>query len=297
MSDRPKRAPLGRGLAARFGEGGARVLSGPGTPRAVPIEAIRPSPFQPRRRFAETELDGLVQSIREKGVIQPLLVRPVGDGGSEAGADFELVAGERRWRAAQRAGLNEVPALVRSVPDQAALALALIENIQREDLNPLEEAQGIARLISEFRLTHDAAAAAVGRSRSAVSNLLRLTQLPKQVQRYLLAGRLDMGHARALLGLSGAQQVTAAAKVVAEQMSVRETERLVRGILSPPSRREARTATAGRDADLVRLQEELAEILGAKVRIDAAKKGAGRLVIEYSSLEHLDGILVRLRRK
>jgi ParB family chromosome partitioning protein len=239
----------------------------------------------------EHSLAELAESIKAQGIVQPILVRPV-DGGR-----YELIAGERRWRAAQRAGLKEVPALVRNVPDQAALALALIENIQREDLNPLEEAQGIARLITEFRLTHDAAAAAVGRSRSSVSNLLRLTQLPKQVQGYLLAGRLDMGHARALLGLSGAQQVTAAAKVVAEQMSVRETERLVRGILSPPARRDARTASAGRDADLVRLQEELSEILGASVRVDAAKKGAGRLVIEYSSLEQLDGILVRLRRE
>jgi len=259
--------------------------------QSLPVDRIGIGKYQPRTHMDEHSLAELAESIKAQGIVQPILVRPV-DGGR-----YELIAGERRWRAAQRAGLKEVPALVRNVPDQAALALALIENIQREDLNPLEEAQGIARLITEFRLTHDAAAAAVGRSRSAVSNLLRLTQLPKQVQGYLLAGRLDMGHARALLGLSGAQQVTAAAKVVAEQMSVRETERLVRGILSPPARREARTATGGRDADLVRLQEELSEILGASVRVDAAKKGAGRLVIEYSSLEQLDGILVRLRRE
>src|SRR5207253_11360854 len=186
---------------------------------------------------------------------------------------------------------------VRNGSAHAALGLALIASAQREDLNPREEAQGVARLITEFRLTHDAARAAVGRSRSAVSNLLRLTQLPKQVQGYLLAGRLDMGHARALLGLSGAQQVTAAAKVVAEQMSVRETERLVRGIWSPPSRREARAATAGRDADLVRLQEELSEILGTSDRVDAANKGVVRLVFDYSSLDQLDGMLVRLRRE
>jgi ParB family chromosome partitioning protein len=280
---------LGRGLDALLA--GADEISGGESLQSLPVDRIGVGKYQPRTRMDEDSLAELAESIKAQGIVQPILVRPV-DGGR-----YELIAGERRWRAAHRAGLKEVPALVRNVPDQAALALALIENIQREDLNPLEEAQGIARLITEFRLTHDAAAAAVGRSRSAVSNLLRLTQLPKQVQGYLLAGSLDMGHARALLGLSGAQQVTAAAKVVAEQMSVRETERLVRGILSPPSRREARAATAGRDADLVRLQEELAEILGAKVRVEAAKKGAGRLVIEYSSLEQLDGILVRLRRK
>jgi ParB family chromosome partitioning protein len=238
----------------------------------------------------DASLAELAESIRAQGVMQPILVRPV-DGGR-----FEIIAGERRWRAAQRAGLKQIPALVRDVPDQAALALALIENIQREDLNPLEEAQGIARLISEFRLTHDAAATAVGRSRSAVSNLLRLTQLPKQVQGYLHAGKLDMGHARALLGLSGAQQVSAAAKVVAEQLSVRDTERLVRGLSSPRARRAGR-GKVSRDGDLVRLEEELAETLGARVRIDAANKGAGRVVIDYSSLEQLDGILARLRRK
>jgi ParB family transcriptional regulator, chromosome partitioning protein len=280
---------LGRGLDALLA--GSDEISGGESLLSLPLDRIGVGKYQPRTRMDEQALAELAESIKAQGVMQPILVRPV-DGGR-----YELIAGERRWRAAQRAGLTEVPALVRSVPDQAALALALIENIQREDLNPLEEAQGIARLITEFRLTHDAAAAAVGRSRSAVSNLLRLTQLPKQVQGYLLAGKLDMGHARALLGLSGAQQVITAARVVAEQMSVRETEQLVRGILSPPARRKARATTAGRDADLVRLQEELAEILGARVRVDAAKTGAGRLVIEYSSLEQLDGILARLRRK
>jgi ParB family chromosome partitioning protein len=259
--------------------------------QSLPLDRIGVGKYQPRTSMDEQSLAELALSIKAQGVMQPILVRPV-DGGR-----YEIIAGERRWRAAERAGLKEVPALVRSVSDQAALALALIENIQREDLNPLEEAHGIARLIGEFQLTHDGAAAAVGRSRSAVSNLLRLTQLPKQVQGYLLEGKLDMGHARALLGLSGAQQVTAAAKVVAEQLSVRETERMVRGILSPPARRKTRAATDGPNADLVRLQEELAEILGASVRIDVANKGTGRLVIEYSSLEQLDGILARLRRK
>jgi ParB family chromosome partitioning protein len=280
---------LGRGLDALLA--GSDETSGGESLQSLPLDRIGVGKYQPRTRMDEQSLAELALSIKAQGVMQPILVRPV-DGGR-----YEIIAGERRWRAAQRAGLKEVPALVRSVPDQAALALALIENIQREDLNPLEEAQGIARLISEFQLTHDGAAAAVGRSRSAVSNLLRLTQLPKQVQGYLLEGKLDMGHARALLALAGAQQVTAAAKVVAEQLSVRETERLVRSILSPRARHMTGAAAKGHDADLVRLQEELAEIVGAKVRIDAAKKGSGRLVIEYSSLEQLDGILARLRRK
>ncbi len=280
---------LGRGLDALLS--GSDETAGGESLHSVPIERIGVGKYQPRTHMDESSLAELAASIKAQGVMQPILVRPI-DGGR-----FEIIAGERRWRAAERAGLKEVPALVRNVPDQAALALALIENIQREDLNPLEEAQGIARLISEFHLTHDAAAAAVGRSRSAVSNLLRLTQLPKQVQGYLLTGKLDMGHARALLGLSGAQQVTAAAKVVAEQLTVRDTERLVRGILAPAARRKGRTGTPSRDADVVRLQEELAETLGARVRIDASSKGAGRVVIWYSSLEQLDGILVRLRRK
>src|SRR3984893_12142110 len=280
---------LGRGLDALLA--GSDETSGGESLQSLPVERIGVGKYQPRTHMDEQSLTELAESIKAQGIVQPILVRPV-DGGR-----YEIIAGERRWRAAQRAGLKEVPALVRSVPDQAALALALIENIQREDLNPLEEAQGIARLISEFRLTHDAAAGAVGRSRSAVSNLLRRRRLSKQVQGYLLAGKLDMGHARALLGLSGAQQVAAASKVVAEQMSVRDTERLVRSVLAPPARRKARATTAGRDADLVRLQEELAETLGARVRIDAAKKGTGRVVIDYSSLEQLEGILARLRRK
>src|SRR5450432_4334908 len=207
---------LGRGLDALL-SGNDDAASGESM-QSIALDRLVPGKYQPRTRMDEGSLAELASSIKAQGIMQPILVRPV-DGGR-----FEIIAGERRWRAAQRAGLKEVPALVRKVPDQAALALALIENIQREDLNPLEEAQGIARLISEFRLTHDAAAAAVGRSRSAVSNLLRLTQLPKQVQGYLHEGKLDMGHARALLGLAGAQQVTAASRVVAEQMSVRETE-------------------------------------------------------------------------
>ena len=236
----------------------------------------------------DAALEDLAASIREHGVMQPILVRPI------EGARFEIVAGERRWRAAKRAGLIDVPALVKAVPDQAALALALIENIQREDLNPLEQANGIHRLIAEFGLTHDAAAKAVGRSRSTVTNLLRLRELAKPVQAYLMGGQIDMGHARALLVLSSGQQAAAAARVVAQGLSVRETERLVHQFAHPGRRSTKRSARAV-DPDLLRLQEELAETLGAKVTIEPKASGAGKLVITYSSLEQLDGILAKVR--
>jgi ParB family chromosome partitioning protein len=235
----------------------------------------------------EASLAELADSIREQGVMQPILVRPI-DGGR-----YEIIAGERRWRAAQRAGLSEVPVLVKAVPDQSALALALIENIQREDLNPLEEAQGLQRLIAEFGLTHEAAAKAVGRSRSAVTNLLRLTQLAKTVQEYLLGNELEMGHARALLALPTAQQTPTAARVVARKLSVRDTERLVHHVLEPARGRKA--PRAGLDPDTLRLENDLAERLGANVKLEPGRKGSGRIVIRYSSLEQLDGILARLR--
>jgi ParB family chromosome partitioning protein len=279
---------LGRGLDA--------LLSGsdegrPGDAlQLLALDRIRPGRYQPRTRMDEASLDELADSIRSQGVMQPILVRPI-DGGH-----YEIVAGERRWLAARRAGLAEIPALIRVVPDQAALALALIENIQREDLNPLEEAQGIKRLIEEFGLTHEVAAQAVGRSRSAVTNLLRLTQLAPPVQALLLAGKLDMGHARALLALSVSQQPAAAAKVVAEGWSVRDAERLVHTTLHPETRKNRRT-TRRVDGDVRRLETELAETLGASVRIEPTRKGAGRVVIRYSSLEQLDGILARLRRR
>jgi len=281
---RPK--GLGRGLDA--------LLAGPEDDEApakdalqtIAVDRLRPGKYQPRSRMDEASLAELAASIREQGVMQPILVRPV-DGGR-----FEIIAGERRWRAAQRAGLREVPALVKSVPDQAALALALIENIQREDLNPLEEAQGLQRLIGEFGLTHEQAAQAVGRSRSAVTNLLRLTQLAKPVQEYLLGNALEMGHARALLALPVAQQVSAAARVVEGGLSVRDTERLVQSLTEP-----AKPRNGGRpalDADTRRLETDLAEKLGASVRIEPARNGSGRVVIRYGSLEELDGILAKL---
>jgi ParB family chromosome partitioning protein len=255
--------------------------------QALPVDRLRPGKYQPRSRMDAASLAELALSIKEQGVMQPILVRPV-DGGR-----FEIVAGERRWRAAQQAGLREVPALVRNVPDQAALAVALIENIQREDLNPLEEARGLERLIGEFGLTHEAAAKAVGRSRSAVSNLLRLTSLAPPVQEYLLAGTIEMGHARALLALPVAQQSGAASRVVEAGMSVRETERMVHALQNPEQRTQRRTRVV-RDGDTLRLENEIGEHLGAVVRIEPGRKGAGRLVIRYSSLEQLDGIVERL---
>ncbi len=279
---------LGRGLDALLSgtEDGANSEA----LQSIAIERLVAGKYQPRTRMDETALGELAESIKAQGIMQPILVRPI-DGGR-----FEIIAGERRWKAAQRAGLKLIPALVRSVPDQAALALSLIENIQREDLNPLEEAQGIARLIEEFKLTHDAAAAAVGRSRSAVSNLLRLMQLAKPVQALLLADKIDMGHARALLALPAANQVSAAGRIVAQSLSVRDTERLVHALVAPSARRAKHSRRKAADGDVARLERELADVLGASVHIESTRKGAGRVVIGYSSLEQLDGILVRLRK-
>jgi ParB family chromosome partitioning protein len=281
---RPK--GLGRGLDALLA--GSDVPAAADALQALAIDRMQPGKYQPRTQMDDAALDDLAASIREHGVMQPILVRPI-DGGR-----FEIVAGERRWRAAKRAGLAEVPALVKAVPDQSALALALIENIQREDLNPLEQANGIYRLIEEFGLTHEAAAKAVGRSRSAVTNLLRLRELAKPVQAYLMGGKLDMGHARALLPLPVGQQTAAAARVVAQGLSVRETERLVYQF-AHPGRRSAKRGAPAPDPDLARLQEDLAESLGAKVTIEPRAGGAGRLIVAYSSLEQLDGILAKLR--
>ena len=254
----------------------------------VAIDRLRSGKYQPRTHMDDASLDELAHSIREQGVMQPILVRPI-DGGR-----YEIIAGERRWRAAQRAGLREVPALVKTVPDASALALALIENIQRENLNPLEEAQGLARLVEEFGLTHEAAAKAVGRSRSAVTNLMRLTALAKPVQEYLLAGALEMGHARALLALPVAQQTGAATRVVNQKLSVRETERLVQ-TLTGGAKSRTKGAARTQDADTARLETELAEALGAKVRIEPRRNGAGRLVISYASLSELDGLIAKPR--
>jgi ParB family transcriptional regulator, chromosome partitioning protein len=282
---RPK--GLGRGLDALLAGTDEAAPQGESL-QTLSIDRVRPGKYQPRTRMDAASLAELALSIKEQGVMQPILVRPV-DGGR-----FEIVAGERRWRAAQQAGLREIPALVKHVPDQAALAVALIENIQREDLNPLEEAKGLQRLIEEFGLTHDAAAKAVGRSRSAVSNLLRLTALAPPVQEYLLAGSLEMGHARALLPLPVEQQSGAAARIVNGAMSVRDAERLVHGLLNPAKRAARRKARPAYDVDTARLENDLAERLGAVVHIEPGRQGAGRIVIRYSSLDQLDGIVERI---
>jgi ParB family chromosome partitioning protein len=282
---RPK--GLGRGLDALLAGSDESAPSGDSL-QSIAIDRLRPGKYQPRSKMDADSLAELALSIREQGVMQPILVRPVG------GGSFEIVAGERRWRAAKQAGLREIPALVRNVPDQSALAVALIENIQREDLNALEQAKGLSRLIDEFGLTHDAAAKAIGRSRSAVSNLLRLLALAPPVQSYLLGGELDMGHARALLALPVAEQASIASRIVEESLSVRDAERLVSERLNPAKRAARRKAPRLADADTVRLASDLSERLGAVVVIEPGRKGAGRVVIRYSSLEQLDGIVERI---
>ena len=283
---RPK--GLGRGLDALLAGPDDASAAGGESLQTLSLDRLRPGKYQPRSKMDAASLAELADSIREQGVMQPILVRPV-DGGR-----FEIVAGERRWRAAQQAGLRQIPALVKNVPDQAALAVALIENIQREDLNPIEEAKGLKRLIDEFGLTHEAAAKAVGRSRSAVSNLLRLNALAGPVQEYLLEGALEMGHARALLALPAAQQAGAAVRVVNASMSVRDAERLVHGLLNPARRAARRKTRPNFDADTARLENDLAERLGAVAHIEPGRKGAGRIVIRYSTLDQLDGIVERL---
>jgi ParB family transcriptional regulator, chromosome partitioning protein len=272
---------LGRGLDALLGANDERTGDALLT---LPVGKIRPGRYQPRTKMDQQALAELAASIRSQGLMQPLLVRPVDRD------RYELVAGERRWRAAQMAGLDEVPALVREVPDEAALAMSLIENIQRENLNPMEEAAGIQRLVDEFRMTHEQAADAVGRSRSATTNLLRLLKLAKPVQEMLMEGALEMGHARALLALDGARQIEAGRRVAAKRLSVRETEALVQSMLRGPAQRRARA-----DRDIARLEEEVSERLGTTVEIRAGKKGSGRLVLHYSSLDQLDQLLKKLR--
>ena len=274
---------LGRGLDALLG--GEDTTPRKDAMASLPVGSIRPGKYQPRTRMDQQALAELAASIRAQGLMQPLLVRPVGRD------QYELIAGERRWRAAQLAGLAEVPVLVREVQDAAALAMALIENIQREDLNPMEEAAGLQRLVDEFRMTHEQAADAVGRSRSATTNLLRLLKLAKPVQAMLMRGALEMGHARALLALDGARQIEAANRIVAQGLSARESEalaaRLVRG---PVARRKQKT-----DRDLARLEEEISQRLGTTVQIRPARKGSGTILVRYSGLDHLDQLLKKLR--
>lgn len=272
---------LGRGLDALLG-GDLDAVSTADTLHTLRVGQLQPGKYQPRTHMDQESLAQLADSIRAQGIMQPILARAV------APDRYEIIAGERRWRAAQLAGLGEVPVLVREIADEAALAMSLIENIQRENLNPLEEAAGIKRLIDEFGMTHQQAAEAVGRSRTAVTNLLRLLNLAAPVQEMLMESRLDMGHARALLALEGAAQMTAAQTVAQRGLSVRETERLVQRVLRP-----AQAAQNKPDPDIRRLQERVADRLGTKVDIRHGNRG-GRLVIAYRDLEQLDGLLALL---
>lgn len=276
---------LGRGLDALLSGGNSEKDE---VMRDLNVTLLKPGKYQPRSQMDEASLNDLAASIKAQGIMQPILVRQLAD------KSYEIIAGERRWRAAQLAGLTHVPVLVRSVPDNAALAMALIENIQRENLNPLEEAIGIQRLIDEFKMTHQLAADAVGRSRSAASNLLRLLNLPKVVQDMLMENKLDMGHARALLGLEGAQQISAANKIVLEGLSVREAEGLVQGLIHHEKRDVHKQKKPNRD--ILRLQEELSQHLGTSVIIKAGKRGAGKLVIDYANHDYLDGLIKYLKK-
>ena len=281
----PKLKGLGRGLDALLAANNA-----PENQRQdkLAVGSLQPGKYQPRTRMDPGSLEELAASIKAQGLIQPISVRPVGN------ARYEIIAGERRWRASQIAGLDEVPVLIREIPDDAALAMSLIENIQREDLNPLEEAAGLQRLIDEFGMTHQQAADAVGRSRPGASNLLRLLQLAKPAQDMLMAGDIEMGHARALLPLPKADQGRVAALVVEKGYSVRETEKLAARELNPPAKK-GRGANGSADRDLLRLEEELSDALAATVKVNANRKGAGTVTIRFGSLDQLDGLLERLR--
>ena len=280
---------LGLGLEALLGPKVSDAPpADPAAPHSLALDRLRPGKYQPRTRMDEGSLYELAESIKSQGVMQPILVRPL-DGGS-----YEIIAGERRFRAAKLAGLDEVPVLVKTVADEAAAVMALIENIQREDLNPLEEAQGLQRLVNEFQLTHEQAAQAVGRSRSAASNLLRLLQLSEPVQQMLMAGDLDMGHARALLALAPAQQVMAAHEISAKKLSVREAERLVARSVSSSARSGKPAGKSGKPRDLLRMEERLADALTAKVEIRMQRGGAGEIAIRFASLDELNGLLDKL---
>lgn len=292
-----KKRGLGRGLdallsshqAAREGgaDGAAPAAPAAAELRELPVEFIQRGKYQPRRDMDPQALEELANSIRAQGVMQPIVVRPIG-------ADrYEIIAGERRWRASQLAGLDRIPVVIRDVPDEAAVAMALIENIQREDLNPMEEAAAMARLQKEFELTHQEIADAVGKSRATITNLLRLMSLREDVRRMLEHGDLEMGHARALLGLAAEQQSRAATQVVSRALSVRQTEALVRRLLAEAQ--QSTPAAAGRDPDIRQLEEQLSQKLGATVNIQHGSRGKGKVVLQYNSLDELDGILAHIR--
>lgn len=286
-----KKNPLGRNLSALLSktalqhaaENASSVSSGRDVLRSLSLDLISPGPYQPRSVFDPDRLEELAESIRHQGIIQPVIVRARGDN------NYELIAGERRWRAAQIAGIEKIPAIVREVPDEIAIAMALVENIQREDLNPIEEATALRRLVDEFQMTHQEAGDAVGRSRSAVSNLLRLLELSQEVRELVDAKHLEMGHARALLTLEPSMQAQAAREVVRKSLSVRETEQLVRRIKNPPVRKIQTL-----DPDIQRLQDTLSEKLCARVKLSHNAGGKGKMVIAYNSADELEGILQQM---
>jgi ParB family chromosome partitioning protein len=284
---------LGRGLDALLGgasESSDADAAAAVAPTSLALQKLQPGKYQPRTRMDEGALAELAESIKAQGLLQPILVRPLGEHPDR----YEIIAGERRFRAAQLAGLAEVPVLVKAVDDHVAAAMALIENIQREDLNPLEEAQGIHRLISDFAFTHEQAASAVGRSRSAVSNLLRLLNLAQPVQTMLMAGDIDMGHARALLAVDAATQISLATMIIARRLSVREAEKLVAAALAEAD--QPKPAPREKPRDIVRLEEELSDALATQVAIKVSARNKGQLVIDFANLDALDGVIARLRR-
>lgn len=284
-----KKAPLGRGLGAMLGRSAEEThAEDAASLRELPLDRIQPGRYQPRSVMDPERLDELAASIRAQGVVQPIVVRKLDGGG------YEIIAGERRWRAAQKAGLQQIPAVVRQVSDEVTMAMALIENIQREDLNPLEEATALHRLIDEFSMTHQQAAEAVGRSRAAVTNLLRLLELPSEVRELVDQRQLNMGHARALLALPKTLLVATARKVAQEQLSVRETEKLVRRLLKGEDQPVLKNQR--RDPNIQSLETELRETLGTSVSVQHQQNGKGKLVIHYHDLDQLDGVLLRLRK-
>ncbi len=294
-----KKKRLGRGLEALLSKPIADTASVTGddkdTLRNIPLEHLQKGRYQPRVDMRTDTLEDLANSIKAQGVVQPIVARPLNKTNGDT-QRYEIVAGERRWRAAQMAGLSDIPTVVRVVPDDAAIAMALIENIQRETLNPLEEARALDRLIREFKLTHQEAADAIGRSRVSVSNLLRLLDLSDRVMALLESRQIEMGHARALLAISGtAEQLDAARQVIKKQLSVRDTERLVRRMLANRSSKKTTQAQSSGNADIRRLEVEITDKIGAKVRIDHSQKGSGKLVIQYNSLDELDGILKHIK--
>jgi ParB family chromosome partitioning protein len=289
-----KKNPLGRNLSSMLSKSALQHAaenvtsesSGGDVLKDLPLDIVTPGPYQPRSIFDADRLEELAESIRHQGVIQPVVVRASGD------KEYQLIAGERRWRAAQMAGIDKIPAIIREVPDEIAIAMALVENIQRENLNPIEEATALKRLVMEFQMTHQEAGDAVGRSRSAVSNLLRLLELSEEVRELVDARHLEMGHARALLSLDPTMQARAAREVVAKSLSVRETEQLVRRMKNPPVRKPHTL-----DPDIQYLQDNLSEKLCARVKLQHGAKGKGKMVISYNSTEELEGILEQMGLK